>query len=55
MAAELFGNMMSTGKKGYEDLGAKVSSIPRKAASRKTPFFVNVNGSRGGGFDYAFL
>ncbi|XP_077976194.1 solute carrier family 12 member 4-like isoform X2 [Styela clava] len=33
MAADLFGNMMSTGKKGYEDLGSKVTSLPRKAAN----------------------
>lgn len=35
MAAEIFGNMMSTGKKGYEDIGVKVTSMPKKAASRK--------------------
>lgn len=35
MASELFGNVMSAGRRGYEDIGERMSSLPRKAASRK--------------------
>lgn len=35
MAAEILNNVMSGGRRGYEDLGSKVSSLPRKAASSK--------------------